>query len=91
MRGWCHYFRYVASTATFHYLDVFCWRRVTLWLPKLHPGIDWKTLRRRYLTGEPGRRPEAEGIKLFVPQRVKLTRYRWRGYNIPTPWARSAA
>jgi hypothetical protein len=54
------------------------------------PGIDWRTLRRRYLTGEPGWRPEDDGITLFVPQRVQVTRYRWRGYNIPTPWTRTA-
>ena len=90
MRGWCNYFRFGSSTATFHYLDTFAWRRVTLWLRKQHPGIDWRTLRRRYLTGEPGWRPAEDGIALFVPQRVKVTRYRWRGYSIPTPWTRSA-
>ncbi|MGW1093547.1 group II intron maturase-specific domain-containing protein [Streptomyces sp. NPDC002596] len=90
VRGWCYYFRFGSSTATFHYLDDFCWRRVTLWLRKQHPGIDWRTLRRRYLTGEPGWRPEEDGITLFVPQRVKVTRYRWRGYSIPTPWAKAA-
>ena len=90
MRGWCNYFRFGSSTATFHYLDTFTWRRVTLWLRKQHPGIDWRTLRRRYLTGEPGWRPAEDGIALFVPQRVKVTRYRWRGYSIPTPWTRSA-
>jgi RNA-directed DNA polymerase len=30
MRGWCNYFRFGSSTATFHYLDTFTWRRVTL-------------------------------------------------------------
>ncbi|WP_434587124.1 group II intron maturase-specific domain-containing protein [Streptomyces sp. A5-4] len=61
MLGWCNYFRFGSSTATFHYLDAFTWRRVTLWLRKQHPGIDWRTLRRRYLTGEPGWRPEEDG------------------------------
>lgn len=54
-----------------------------MWLRKQHPGIDWRTLRRRYLTGEPGWRPAEEGITLFVPQRVKVTRYRWRGLQHP--------
>ncbi|CAO5174262.1 hypothetical protein FAIPA1_380009 [Frankia sp. AiPs1] len=71
MRGWCYYFRFGSSTATFHYLDAFSWRRVTLWLRKQHPGIDWRTLRRRYLTGDPGWRPEEDGVMLFVPQRGK--------------------
>ena len=90
VRGWCNYFRFGSSTATFHFLDAFTWRRVTLWLRKQHPGINWRTLRRHYLTGEPGWRPTENGIMLFVPQQVKVTRYRWRGYSIPTPWARTA-
>jgi len=90
VRGWCNYFRFGSSTATFHYLDAFVWRRVTLWLRKQHPGIDWRTLRRRYLTGVPGWRPAEDGITLFVPQQVKVAKYRWRGYSIPAPWARTA-
>jgi RNA-directed DNA polymerase len=90
VRGWCNYFRFGSSTATFHYLDAFTWRRVTLWLRKQHPGINWRTLRRRYLTGDPGWRPTENGITLFVPQQVTVTRYRWRGYSIPTPWVRTA-
>lgn len=87
LRGWCNYFRFGASTATFHFLDDFVWRRVTLWLRKHHPGVNWRTLRRRYLTGQPGWRPAENGTVLFVPQQVKVERYRWRGYDIPTPWA----
>jgi RNA-directed DNA polymerase len=89
LRGWCNYFRYGVSAATFHYLDAYTWRRVrvTLWLRKQHPGINWKTLRRRYLTGQPGWRPAQDGITLFAPQQVAIVRYLWRGYRIPTPWA----
>jgi RNA-directed DNA polymerase len=87
LRGWCNYFRYGVSAATFHYLDEFTWRRVTLWLRKQHPGINWKALRRRYLTGLPGWRPAEDGITLFAPHQVAVIRYRWRGYRIPTPWA----
>jgi TfoX/Sxy family transcriptional regulator of competence genes len=53
-------------------------------------AFNWRTLRRHYLTGEPGWRPTENGIMLFVPQQVKVTRYRWRGYSIPRPWARTA-
>lgn len=87
LRGWCNYFRYGVSAATFHYLDEYTWRRVTLWLRKQHPGVNWKVLRRRCLTGQPGWRPAQDGITLFAPHQVAIVRYRWRGYRIPTPWA----
>jgi RNA-directed DNA polymerase len=74
------------SSATFHYLDLFAWRRVTRWLRKRHPGITWKHLFRRFLTGSPGHRP-AEGKEvLFLAQQLPIVRYRWRATNIPTPW-----
>lgn len=91
LRGWCNYFRHGVSAATFSYLSQFAWRRVTRWLRKRHPRINWKDLRRRFLTGTPGWRPAEDGIELFYPQQVEITRYRWRAANIPTPWASLAA
>jgi len=86
LRGWCNYFRHGVSGATFHYLDQFVWNRVTRWLLKRHARITWKDLYRRFLTARPGHRP-AEGEEvLFMAQKVEITRYRWRGYRIPTPW-----
>jgi RNA-directed DNA polymerase len=79
------------SSATFRYLGQFAWRRVAQWLRKRHPRITWKQLRRRYLSGEPGWRPTEDGIELFYPQQVAITRYRWRAANIPTPWTSLAA
>jgi len=91
LRGWCNYFRHGVSSATFGYLEEFSWRRVTRWLLKRHAGINWNELYRRFLTGRPGRRPAEKGIKLFNPQTVAVTRYRWRAANIPTPWTRTQA
>ena len=91
LRGWCNYFRHGVSSATFRYLGQFAWRRVAQWLRKRHPRITWKQLRRRYLPGEPGWRPTENGIELFYPQQVPITRYRWRAANIPTPWTSLAA
>lgn len=86
LRGWCTYFQHGVSGATFHYLDQFVWNRVTRWLLKRHARITWKDLYRRFLTARPGHRP-AEGKQvLFLCQQVAVTRYRWRGYRIPTPW-----
>jgi RNA-directed DNA polymerase len=86
LRGWCTYFRHGVSKATFGYLDAYVWRRVTAWIRKRHPGITWKELYRRYLTGRPGNRPAENGIVMFDTTTVEVTRYRWRANNIPTPW-----
>ncbi|MEV6031521.1 group II intron reverse transcriptase/maturase [Nonomuraea sp. NPDC052116] len=86
LRGWCNYFRYGPSYATFKYLDAFTWRRVTLWLRKRHKGITWKTLYRRFLTGTPKGRPEETGMALYLAQETGTTLYRWRGHHIPSPW-----
>ncbi len=91
LRGWCNYFRHGVSKATFHYLDAFVWRRVTAWLRKRHPGITWKDLYRRFLTGRPGNRPAENGIVMFDTAQVEVTRYRWRSSNIPTPWTSTVA
>jgi RNA-directed DNA polymerase len=90
LRGWCNYFRYGVSKATFHYVDMFTWRRITLWLRKRHKGINWKTLYRRFLTAK-WDTPSEGNVEMFRPQTVEVTRYRWRGYHIPAPWASIAA
>lgn len=87
VRGWCNYFRHGVSKATFGYLDAFTWHRVTQWIRKRHPGITWRELFRRFLTGRPGNQLQAEGITMFDTASVAVTRYRWRAHNIPTPWA----
>jgi RNA-directed DNA polymerase len=73
LQGWCTYFRYGVSKATFGYLDQYTWHRVVRWLRK-----------RRYL---PGWRPTEDGVTLFRPQTVTVSRYRYRASNVPTPWA----
>jgi RNA-directed DNA polymerase len=90
LRGWCNYFRYGVSKATFHYVDMFTWRRITLWLRKRHKGINWKTLYRRFLTAK-WDTPSEGNVEMFRPQTVEVTRYRWRGYHIPAPWASTVA
>lgn len=91
LRGWCAYFRHGVSKATFGYLDMFAWRRVTAWLRKRHPRITWEKLYRRFLTGRPGNRPRENGTIMFDTTTVEVTRYRWRANNIPTPWTAQAA
>jgi RNA-directed DNA polymerase len=87
LRGWCNYFRHGVSKATFGYLDAFTWHRVTQWIRKRHKRITWREIYRRFLTGRPGKQPEADGITMFDTATIPVTRYRWRGHKIPTPWA----
>ncbi len=84
LRGWCNYFRHGVCKRTFSYLDSFVFRRILNWLRKRHNGVSMRRLVRRHL---PGWEICSEGVELFRPQAVKIERYRYRGNQIPTPWA----
>jgi RNA-directed DNA polymerase len=86
LRGWTNYFRHGVSKATFNYLRAFIWRRVVCWLRHKHPTMTWKQLRQRYL---PGWWPAQGETVLGDPARVHVTRYRYRGDRIPSPWTRA--
>lgn len=88
LRGWANYFRHGVSKVTFDYLNAFSWRRVICWLRRKHRHASWKQLRRRYL---PGWRPTEGEVSLFNPCTVAVTRYRYRGAQIPSPWPRVTA
>jgi RNA-directed DNA polymerase len=88
LRGWCNYFRHGVSAQTFSYLDHFVWWRVVGWLRKRHDGLNWGTLHRRHLPGWEIRDGQTE---MFRPHTVAVTRYRYRGTQIPTPWTSNAA
>ena len=80
LRGWANYFRHGVSKATFDYLSAFSWRRVICWLRHKHHRANWKRLRRRYL---PGWWPTEGAVTLFDPASIAVTRYRYRGGQIP--------
>ena len=87
LQGWSMYFRHGVSKQTFDYLEWYTEERVMRWLKKRHPGLSWQTLKRRYLAhNEWGRRPAERGTTLFNVQKVTVSRYRYRGSRIPTPW-----
>ena len=88
LRGWCNYFRHGVSARTFGYLDHFTWWRVVGWMRKRHDGLNWGTLHRRYLPGWEIRDGQTE---MFRPHKVAVDRYRYRGTQIPTPWANNEA
>jgi RNA-directed DNA polymerase len=82
LRGWTNYFRYGVSKRTFDYLGQFTWNRVLRWLRRKHPRASWGWLRRRYL---PRWWPTHGRTELLRPASVTVTRYRYRGAQIPTP------
>ena len=84
LRGWCNYFRYGVSKRTFSYVDAYAWRRIVGWIRKRHPKANWGTIRRRHL---PNWEISDDGVGMFRPRAVPVTRYRYRHAHIPTPWA----
>ena len=84
LRGWTNYHRHNASKRCFAYLSYYLWWRVIRWLRKKYPRLTWKQLRRRCW----GRNwTSREGTRLAWPAEVPVTRYRYRGHQIPSPWA----
>ena len=86
LRGWTQYFRHSSASATYGYLRHYTWWRVVHWLRRKHPKANWKTLRRRYLRPAGKTWAADEGVELFDPTTVAITRHRYRGAQIPTPW-----
>ncbi|MGH9205430.1 MAG: group II intron reverse transcriptase/maturase, partial [Acidimicrobiales bacterium] len=69
LRGWCNYFRHGVSKQTFSYLDHFAWWKIVTWIRKRHLGLNWGTIRRRFL---PGWEISADGMAMFRPQSVTV-------------------
>jgi len=84
LRGWCNYFRHGVCARTFNYLDHFTWWRIYNWIRKRHAGLNQGKLVRRHLPNWEMRHGK---IEMFRPQKVAITRYRYRGARIPTPWS----
>jgi RNA-directed DNA polymerase len=84
LRGWCNYFKHGVSKRTFQYVDHYAFWRVVNWMRKRHAGLSWGKLSRRYL---PGWQVSDGRVTMFRPQSVSVSRYRYRGTKIPTPWA----
>lgn len=89
LRGWANYFRHAVAKAIFNAIDSYTWERITAWLRQKH-RIGWPELRRRYCL--PGTwRLTCDGIRFRGAASVPVTRYRYRGYRIPTPWTPTVA
>jgi RNA-directed DNA polymerase len=88
LRGWVNYFRHAVCSHTLDHLRHFVNWRVIRWLRKRHRW-HWGQFRRRFTTPSGRWLPlSADGVVLFNPASVPVTRYRYRGNKIPTPWKR---
>jgi RNA-directed DNA polymerase len=86
VRGWSAYFRHAVAKNQFSALADFIWWRVMRMLRVRHDWT-WRDIRRRFVTPSGLWRPiSAEGTELFDMAAVVVTRYRWRGARIPSPW-----
>jgi len=83
LRGWTNYHRHNAAKRCFAYLSYYLWWRVIRWLRKKYPRLTWKQIRRRCWGCDWTSR---EGTRLAWPSEVPVTRYRYRGHRIPSPW-----
>lgn len=87
LRGWANYFKHAVVKHVFNKLGWFARTRAARWLRDRHKGrkfMTWREFRRRYIV--PQRGLVVAGIQLFNPVAVPVTRYRYRGDTIPTPW-----
>jgi RNA-directed DNA polymerase len=84
LRGWANYFKHGVSKAVFSALDSYTWERIARWLRRKHNRLGWPELKRRFCVK--GWRFAADGVAFTGAASVSVTRYRYRGYRIPTPW-----
>ena len=88
LAGWANYFRHGVSKAVFNKVDAYAWNRIMRWLRRKHQGrtgLGMPALRRRFCV--PGTWIlAANGTRLTGASAVPVTRYRYRGTQIPGPW-----
>ncbi|MBA2444653.1 MAG: RNA-directed DNA polymerase, partial [Nocardioidaceae bacterium] len=75
-RGWANYFKHAIAKRTFSHLQQYTWWRIVRMMRTRHRWR-WKDVR-RWLTDPSGRwKPiSADGIELFNPEAIAITRYR---------------
>jgi RNA-directed DNA polymerase len=85
LRGWANYYRHGVSKRIFNAVDDHAWRRIVNWILDKHSGLNLRELRRRFC--RPGSwRLVCDGVAFTGASSVPVTRYRYRGSHIATPW-----
>ena len=92
LAGWANYFRHGVSKDVFSAVDSHAWLRLMRWIRAKHQGkhrIGMRELRRRFC--DKGWRFACNGAAFIGASSVAVTRYRYRGNTIPTPWTPNPA
>ena len=87
LAGWANYFRYGVSKAIFGAVDQHAWGRLMRWIRAKYAGkhrLGMRALRRRFC--DQGWRFACNGVVFTGASSVAVTRYRYRGTTIATPW-----
>lgn len=90
--GWANYFRHGVSKRIFHSVDRHAWHRLMRWIRAKYAGksgLGMTQLRHRFC--DKGWRFAHNGVALTGASTVAVTRYRYRGSKIPTPWTTTPA
>lgn len=92
LRGWATYFRHGVSSRVFQQLDSHAWWRIVSWIRTKYKGksrVSMKEVRRRFC--DQRWRLAHEGVVFTGASSVAVTRYRYRGSTIATPWTTKPA
>ena len=92
LRGWANYFRHGVSKAVFGAVDNHAWLRLMRWTRAKYAGkhrLGMKDLRRRFCDQD--WRFAHNGVVFTGTSSVAVTRYRYRGSRIATPWTPTPA
>ena len=84
LAGWANYFRHGVSKRVFGSIDSYAWRRIWTWLKKKHGRMKIRNLKRSFCIN--GWQFSAGTTRFTGASTVTVTRYRYRGKNIPNPW-----
>jgi RNA-directed DNA polymerase len=88
LAGWAHYFRFGVSKVIFQAVDRHAWGRLMRWIRAKYKGkqsrLGMRQMRRRFCVH--GWRFAYNGVVFKGAASVPVTRYRYRGSKIPTPW-----
>jgi RNA-directed DNA polymerase len=87
LAGWANYFRHGVSKAVFNAVDQHAWHRLMRWTRAKHQDkhrLGMAQFRRRFC--DQGWRIAHHGAVFTGASSVSVTRYRYRGNTIATPW-----
>ena len=88
VRGWANYFRHAVAADLFQAIDHFTWWRLIHWIRRKHHRISVKEAIRRYCVRWT---ITHHGATYRGASSVAVTRYRYRGNAISTPWTPATA